>query len=204
MLSNPLTSPVKPSYIHRTTEWFGLGGKLKPIQFQTPAMGSYFCLLVRNTRRRDFYHLAKAKGWHHFRQDQDLLGTSSFLEFNPDDSSVLRSLRQPLESLTLKSCILIILFSYISAPAVSGWTPLLGCRRDGSASSELERRSDWGCGERTTPGQESGGGVVRLSHCSPSQGGFIPNRLHRQPSTASPPFVPKPCAVPTWSHPLCL
>lgn len=41
----------------------------------------------------------------------------SFLEFNPDDSSVFRSLRQSLESLTLKSCILTILFCYINAPS---------------------------------------------------------------------------------------
>lgn len=27
-------------------EWFGLGGKLKPMQFQTPAMASCFCLQV--------------------------------------------------------------------------------------------------------------------------------------------------------------
>lgn len=47
-----------------------------------------------------------------------LLGTSSFLKLDPDDSSVLSSLRQSLESLTLKTCILMILFSYTHAPSV--------------------------------------------------------------------------------------
>lgn len=51
-------------------------------------------------------------------QTKLFLGTSCFLEFNPDDSSILRSLRQSLESLALISCILIILFSYINAPSL--------------------------------------------------------------------------------------
>lgn len=87
------------------------GWEIKTHAVPDPCHGQLFLSPSVNTRRVDF-SLFSLSCWHHHFRQKVFWELSPFLEFNSDDSSVLRSLRQSLESLTLKSCILIILFSY--------------------------------------------------------------------------------------------